>query len=1270
MGRVVLVEDLREGVQRALKWVPARGDEVSPEAVRQLREFQILSRFQHPNLLRVFEYGRVHPGGGYFFTSERLTGPTVRDLIGAVSEEHSRRTLYELFRSLSFLHRQGWVHGDIKPDNLRLRAPVGEPHADLCMLDFGLAHPEGRPPEEKILGTVHYMPPERLLGGRIDRRGDLYSAGVLAFQMLTGRLPFRGSRKTEIFEGHLRRPPPDPREIVPDISAELAELLFSLLEKRPEDRPADAEQVLQVFERHWGNLGGPETRESLLGHVRLREEGGWDGPIAQAMRRVRERCGDGGPVYRRWLKTATPETSSSRPMRAASLSSSAGCPGMVIVRARERGDLRAFRERVLRRLQVQGHAVLSWDAGGVGAIARLDEEVRRMSGGPERPDGITATIRDVLSDLARLGRGAPVTVVVDGANEGLNETFALLGEAVALDRRLEGLSSIAWVTLVDRFPGAWFAEWLARSDVRLWARTVDLPRLDAEGVEAALRQRFPGWNPSPQMVDRLLEDSLGSPSQLERRLCDLVRRQGISRSWAGWEAREIPPPEASPIVVRASQAFARLPEWERRVLEALAVLDRDADPAELQRIAEIPAGQTPDLLISLVRRGWIDREPEAGRYRFRRRFQGIGVAAALDPRRRQQLHRVCGDLLEAGMAGRGNAEAWSRLSRHRIEGDQLPSAWVPLLQFVELGAKEGDPSPRIRRAEAFLEKDSWSAVPGLTAEHRGVLHDGLGALRLRQGDVAGAEREWRLAERFFQGAEVAPRRRGRLQTRLGALLLRKGAGAEALPRLRESLRTLSGHDRGDLLRKHFLLLAESNLIRGEPAASRELWDAIDKIDPPQDPALDAEGALLRADHAIALGHVLIARRLLLAGLERIESAGDGLAGWCAWLLGRAYAVQRNVAAAREQYRLAAEIFQRQQQPLWEGRALLDLAEGEIRARRFGDAERTLLRAERQLARSGGASDRPRLLWLRSALLGDGGWVKEARATLIELAEWGETLPHAPWRWEGALLEAVLTLRAGHLQRAAELLDGAAHPRAAPHGHLGDTWSRWAVLAMRLELRKGRPAAALRLGDEAISEARERTDPEGLGAIWRERVRILRTLGCVQDADRIAAKLGAEEEAPAPDAEAGGEELAEHYSRLARAAEENGDVSQASIHLEEALFHALRVRALPSSAILPLRLALVRARDDQATEFTARQAWRRLVRSEVRHGRVEVLCLWAQARARGESPDSAAKLRRAAVREIARWSADIPLGHDLLALARGLDSDAAVLDAIAEATRAT
>ena len=91
MGRVVLVDDLRDDCQRALKWVDELGEASLAEAVRQLREFQILSRFQHPNFLRVYEYGRVVPNGGTFFTSEVLTGPTVGGLIGCSHPEVGRR---------------------------------------------------------------------------------------------------------------------------------------------------------------------------------------------------------------------------------------------------------------------------------------------------------------------------------------------------------------------------------------------------------------------------------------------------------------------------------------------------------------------------------------------------------------------------------------------------------------------------------------------------------------------------------------------------------------------------------------------------------------------------------------------------------------------------------------------------------------------------------------------------------------------------------------------------------------------------------------------------------------------------------------------------------------------------------------------------------------------------------------------------------------------------------------------------------------------------
>ena len=181
MGRVILVEDLaRASAVCALKWVPT-SDPPSRQQARHTREFRILTRFDHPHLLRVFNLGRDDAACGQYFTCEHLAGPLANDLIGRADDEIIVTILVQLFRTLGYLHNQKWVHGDLKPTNVMLRSPLGDDVPQMCLFDFGLAHLEGRPPEEKIVGTLHYMPPEMILGGRLERRGDLYSAGVCAY---------------------------------------------------------------------------------------------------------------------------------------------------------------------------------------------------------------------------------------------------------------------------------------------------------------------------------------------------------------------------------------------------------------------------------------------------------------------------------------------------------------------------------------------------------------------------------------------------------------------------------------------------------------------------------------------------------------------------------------------------------------------------------------------------------------------------------------------------------------------------------------------------------------------------------------------------------------------------------------------------------------------------------------------------------------------------------------------------------------------------------
>ncbi|MGA1781403.1 MAG: protein kinase domain-containing protein, partial [Planctomycetota bacterium] len=380
MGQVYRVLDLRDGCERALKWVPG-GDPVRAEETRHLREFSILARFEHPNILRVHEYGALEDRSGSFFTADLLQGPSLHRGGRNLPESDRITALCDLLRALAFLHRQGWGHGDSKPDNLRGREPLGREGNRLCLLDFGLAHPEGRPPEEKILGTPHYMAPERLLGGRLDRRGDLYSFGVLAYQLLTGILPFDGNRHTEVFEGHLRTEAIDPRTIAPAVPAPIAQLLLSLLEKRAEDRPADAEEVRSLLLESWPHRdASPESRTSLLAHIRLRGGTEWQSITDAASRHFADRVEWTSPIHEAWSRTAAPDLlpGAESPLR--SIAASTQRSGMLLVEADHASDRRLARREIIRELQVRGARILPWNLRRADGVQELAVEIEALDG--------------------------------------------------------------------------------------------------------------------------------------------------------------------------------------------------------------------------------------------------------------------------------------------------------------------------------------------------------------------------------------------------------------------------------------------------------------------------------------------------------------------------------------------------------------------------------------------------------------------------------------------------------------------------------------------------------------------------------------------------------------------------------------------------------------------------------------------------------------------------------------------------------------------------
>lgn len=162
-----------------------------------------------------------------------------------------------VLRGLKFIHSRGLVHLDLKPDNVLIKAPVVPKGSDEVrgaalrpcpkLIDFGLAKKEKDFGGKSIMGTTYYIAPETILGARVDRRTDLYSLGVVMYQLTTGQLPFRGRSNLEVFKGHLERSPEPPDQHADFIPPPLSAIILRMMEKKPDDRFQSAIDVIDAI---------------------------------------------------------------------------------------------------------------------------------------------------------------------------------------------------------------------------------------------------------------------------------------------------------------------------------------------------------------------------------------------------------------------------------------------------------------------------------------------------------------------------------------------------------------------------------------------------------------------------------------------------------------------------------------------------------------------------------------------------------------------------------------------------------------------------------------------------------------------------------------------------------------------------------------------------------------------------------------------------------------------------------------------------------------
>src|SRR5687768_18313154 len=249
MGVVFLARDLKLDRLVAIKSLPLHLADDERVRERFLREARTAARLSHPNIVPIHRADEID--GRVFFVMGFVDGESLAQRVaarGALPPMEVIGLLRDVAAALHEAHRLGIVHRDVKPENILIDQRTGR----AMVTDFGIARVVEAAPLTAtglLLGTVQYMSPEQVVGEAVDARSDIYSLGVVAFHALTGRFPFQSESASAVLVAHVTKEAPKTRDVAPDISPALGDIVDRCLAKEPAQRFQSAGEVVAALSR-------------------------------------------------------------------------------------------------------------------------------------------------------------------------------------------------------------------------------------------------------------------------------------------------------------------------------------------------------------------------------------------------------------------------------------------------------------------------------------------------------------------------------------------------------------------------------------------------------------------------------------------------------------------------------------------------------------------------------------------------------------------------------------------------------------------------------------------------------------------------------------------------------------------------------------------------------------------------------------------------------------------------------------------------------------
>lgn len=265
MATVYLAEDNRLDRKVAIKVIHAHLANDRNFREKFVREAKIAAGLSHPNLVNVFD--QAEDGDVVFLAMEYVSGITLRqalDDFGSLSAARALEVFEPIVAALAAAHAAGILHRDLKPENVLL-----SDDGKVKLSDFGLARPiSAQTQTGGVVGTVAYMSPELVSRGVADARSDVYAAGIMLFELLTGKQPFQGEQAVQIAYQHANSEVPAPSSLNADVPELLDEIVLWATAKLPQNRPSDANELHRVLIQAKADLRNPRKASELTEHLR------------------------------------------------------------------------------------------------------------------------------------------------------------------------------------------------------------------------------------------------------------------------------------------------------------------------------------------------------------------------------------------------------------------------------------------------------------------------------------------------------------------------------------------------------------------------------------------------------------------------------------------------------------------------------------------------------------------------------------------------------------------------------------------------------------------------------------------------------------------------------------------------------------------------------------------------------------------------------------------------------------------------------------------